>query len=107
MRVAIARGPAFSFHYEENLELLRGAGAELAEFDPLHDEALPEDADALILAGGFPEIFGAELSANAGAAQRRSRPSTARSWPSAAACCTSPRRSTSARCAACCRSRRT
>ena len=24
--VAIARGPAFSFHYEENLELLRAAG---------------------------------------------------------------------------------
>ena len=65
VRVAIARGPAFSFHYEENLELLQGAGAELAEFDPLHDEALPEDTDALILAGGFPEIFGEELSANA------------------------------------------
>lgn len=62
-RVAIARGPAFSFHYQENLELLSGAGAELAEFDPLSDEALPE-ADALILAGGFPEVFGEELSAN-------------------------------------------
>jgi cobyrinic acid a,c-diamide synthase len=61
-RVAIARGPAFSFHYEENLELLRGAGAELVPFDPLAD-ALP-DAGALILAGGFPEVFGAELSAN-------------------------------------------
>ena len=66
VRVAIARGPAFSFHYEENLELLQGAGAELAEFDPLHDEALPDDTDALILAGGFPEIFGDELSANDG-----------------------------------------
>ncbi len=63
-RIAIARGPAFSFHYEENLELLRGAGAELLAFDPLTDEPLP-DADALILAGGFPEVFGAELSANA------------------------------------------
>jgi cobyrinic acid a,c-diamide synthase len=61
-RVAIARGPAFSFHYQENLELLRGAGAELVPFDPLTD-ALPA-ADALILAGGFPEVFGAELSAN-------------------------------------------
>ena len=63
-RIAIARGPAFSFHYQENLELLQGAGAELIPFDPLHDEQLPE-ADALILAGGFPEIFGAELAANA------------------------------------------
>jgi cobyrinic acid a,c-diamide synthase len=62
-RIAIARGPAFSFHYEENLELLRGAGAELLPFDPLADEALP-DAQALVLAGGFPEVFGAELSAN-------------------------------------------
>jgi cobyrinic acid a,c-diamide synthase len=62
--IAIARGPAFSFHYEENLELLRAAGATLAPFDPMTDPALPADAGALILAGGFPEIFGAELSAN-------------------------------------------
>jgi cobyrinic acid a,c-diamide synthase len=62
-RIAIARGPAFSFHYTENLELLAGAGATLADFDPLADEALPS-ADALVLAGGFPEVFGAELSAN-------------------------------------------
>ncbi len=62
--IAIARGPAFSFHYEENLELLRAAGATLAPVDPMHDEALPADAGALILAGGFPEVFGAELSAN-------------------------------------------
>jgi cobyrinic acid a,c-diamide synthase len=64
-RVAIARGPAFSFHYEENLELLTGAGAELLPFDPLADAALPEGANALVLAGGFPEVFGAELAANA------------------------------------------
>ena len=64
-RVAIARGPAFSFHYAENLELLRAAGATLEAFDPTVDERLPEDAQALILAGGFPEVFGNELEANA------------------------------------------
>ena len=63
-RIAIARGPAFSFHYEENLELLASAGAELVPFDPLRDEALPPQVGALVLAGGFPELFGAELSAN-------------------------------------------
>jgi cobyrinic acid a,c-diamide synthase len=65
VRIALAAGPAFSFHYEENLELLRAAGAELAPFDPLRDEALPADTDALLLAGGFPEVYGAELAANA------------------------------------------
>jgi cobyrinic acid a,c-diamide synthase len=64
-RIAIARGRAFSFHYEENLELLAAAGAELVPFDPLHDERLPEWCGALVLAGGFPEVYGAELEANA------------------------------------------
>jgi cobyrinic acid a,c-diamide synthase len=63
-RIAIARGPAFSFHYEENLELLAAAGAQLAPFDPLVDEELPDGAGALLLAGGFPEVFGEELEAN-------------------------------------------
>jgi len=65
VRIALASGPAFSFHYEENLELLRAAGAELAPFDPIADEALPADSGALLLAGGFPEVYGAELAANA------------------------------------------
>ena len=63
-RIAIAGGPAFSFHYTENLELLQAAGAELVEFDPISEERLPDDSGALLLAGGFPEVYGEELSAN-------------------------------------------
>jgi len=61
VRIAVASGPAFSFRYEENLELLRAAGAELFEFNPLAGE-LPAGADGLLLGGGFPEAFAAELS---------------------------------------------
>jgi cobyrinic acid a,c-diamide synthase len=61
--VALAAGKAFSFGYAEHRELLRGAGAEVVEFDPL-TEPLPAQADALVLPGGFPEVFGIELSGN-------------------------------------------
>jgi cobyrinic acid a,c-diamide synthase len=63
--VAYAAGAAFTFRYAENLELLREAGAELAPFDPLHDDALPEGTRALYLGGGFPEEHGAGLAENA------------------------------------------
>jgi cobyrinic acid a,c-diamide synthase len=61
--VAMATGKAFSFGYAEHAELLRAAGADMVEFDPLAD-ALPDDTDAVLLPGGFPEQFTAELSAN-------------------------------------------
>lgn len=62
-RVAMAAGRAFSFGYAEHAELLRAAGADVVDFDPLVD-TLPEGADAVVLPGGFPEQFAAELSAN-------------------------------------------
>ena len=61
--IALASGKAFSFGYAEHREVLTAAGAQVAEFDPLTDP-LPARASALVLPGGFPEEFVAELSAN-------------------------------------------
>ncbi|MEU9960009.1 cobyrinate a,c-diamide synthase [Streptomyces sp. NPDC050982] len=63
-RVAIAGGAAFSFSYAEHAELLAAAGAEVVTFDPLRDEELPEGTRGLVIGGGFPEVYGPELSAN-------------------------------------------
>ncbi|VBA37357.1 Hydrogenobyrinate a,c-diamide synthase [Mycobacterium attenuatum] len=61
--VAMAAGKAFSFAYAEHAELLRAAGADVVDFDPL-SQSLPEGTNAVLLPGGFPEQFAAELSAN-------------------------------------------
>jgi cobyrinic acid a,c-diamide synthase len=62
--VAMAGGAAFTFSYTEHAELLAAAGLEVAVFDPLRDERLPEGTAGVILGGGFPEVHAAELSAN-------------------------------------------
>ena len=62
--VAVAAGPSFSFLYRENMELLRGAGAEVVMFDPTTEEELPAGTDVLYLGGGFPETYAEALSAN-------------------------------------------
>lgn len=63
-RIAVARDKAFCFLYEETLEALRDAGAELVEFSPLADSALPEKIGGLYLPGGYPELYAAQLSQN-------------------------------------------
>ncbi|MFJ3796260.1 cobyrinate a,c-diamide synthase [Streptomyces sp. NPDC090088] len=62
--VAVAGGAAFTFSYAEHAELLAAAGAEVVVFDPLRDERLPEGTRGLVIGGGFPEVYGGELSAN-------------------------------------------
>ncbi|MBB5336162.1 cobyrinate a,c-diamide synthase [Pectinatus brassicae] len=63
VKIAVARDKAFSFYYEASLAVLEKYGAEIEFFSPLDDENLPE-CDAIILGGGFPELFVNELSAN-------------------------------------------
>jgi cobyrinic acid a,c-diamide synthase len=64
MRIAIARDAAFSFIYPANLDLLRAMGARIEAFSPLADEPVPDDADALYLPGGYPELHAATLARN-------------------------------------------
>lgn len=59
--IAIARDAAFAFLYPANLDTLRELGARLVYFSPLADDAVPRDADAVYLPGGYPELHGEAL----------------------------------------------
>lgn len=64
VNIAVAMDEAFCFYYEDNLKLLEKCGAKLQYFSPIHDTSLPEDCDAMLLGGGYPELYEKELSEN-------------------------------------------
>lgn len=64
VNIAVAMDEAFCFYYEDNLRLLEKCGAKLQYFSPLHDTKLPKDCDAMLLGGGYPELYTKELSEN-------------------------------------------
>ena len=65
VRLAVARDKAFCFYYQENFNVLKESGVEIAEFSPLEDDKLPDNINGLLLGGGYPENYLKELEANA------------------------------------------
>lgn len=65
-RIAVARDAAFTFAYPHLLDGWWREGAEILFFSPLADEAPPDDADAVYLPGGYPELHAGHLAACAG-----------------------------------------
>lgn len=64
LRIGVAKDEAFCFFYEDNFRLLKSMGAELVWFSPVHDKALPKNLDGLLLYGGYPELYAADLEEN-------------------------------------------
>lgn len=60
--IAIAKDPVCCFIYSANINWLKEEGAEVQFFSPLGGEAIPKQADALWLPGGYPELYAKALS---------------------------------------------
>lgn len=62
--IAWARDAAFTFHYADNIDLLEALGARVVPWSPLADRGLPPETGAIVLGGGYPELFAAALADN-------------------------------------------
>ena len=62
-RIGYVQDRALWFYYEENLEALRDAGADLIPLSMFDDAPWPK-LDGLYLGGGYPELFAEEISAS-------------------------------------------
>ncbi|MCR5619941.1 MAG: cobyrinate a,c-diamide synthase [Lachnospiraceae bacterium] len=64
LTLAVAYDDAFCFYYRDNLDMFEERGVKIKYFSPLYDSAVPEDADGLLLGGGYPELYLEKLSQN-------------------------------------------
>ncbi|MCL7415133.1 MAG: cobyrinate a,c-diamide synthase [ANME-2 cluster archaeon] len=62
VRIGVAMDSAFCFYYQDMFDELQQCGAEVVNFSPMSDP-MP-DMDGLILGGGYPELFPAQLSSS-------------------------------------------
>ena len=64
LTLAVALDDAFCFYYPDNIEMFEERGVKIKYFSPLNDSEVPEDADGILLGGGYPELYLEKLSAN-------------------------------------------
>lgn len=62
-KIGIAKDNAFSFYYNDNIEVLEYLGYEIEYFSPIDDNKIP-NVDILYFGGGYPELYCKELSKN-------------------------------------------
>lgn len=63
-KIGLAKDSAFTFYYNDNLELFEHLGMEIVPFSPINDKEIPSGVDILYFGGGYPENFARELSTN-------------------------------------------
>lgn len=62
--IAVAKDEAFCFYYADNIRMLEENGAQIQYFSPIHDMKLPDRCHALLIGGGYPELYADKLSKN-------------------------------------------
>ncbi|MDD5754769.1 MAG: cobyrinate a,c-diamide synthase, partial [Methylococcales bacterium] len=60
--IAVSKDEACCFIYPANLDWLKAEGAKIIFFSPVAGDSIPENATAVWLTGGYPELFAEQLS---------------------------------------------